>query len=647
MSCCSRTCGVSRQLPARRAAVSACAWAVILAAAYPAVSRGAPDGSATPASRPVAASAPAVEIDPVPPPPAISRVDQTFLTRLVRRALAARLRGEDYEPPYAPPSLQKLACPAAVTFRREGRLLGTGDGGELPLITGCQMAVEKALFAAQRRAKLSIDDLRAITIEIELAGPRVEVGDGTVMTEELADRYHPGLDGIAATAGKREILVRPSQLISMETFCVFDEELDHRCDRYRITLDNLHERLGLRADPPAVPPDRVIFSRFRTTHWVEPGPEAEPVQLVAGLIPTREEELTRPALLWIADDLARYIRYRQNSDGLFSYEFLPGRDMYWPDQNWVRQAATCWALAHHATRRPSAVSEAALQRALAPFIEQIQPLRGVEGAAYVSTPDRKEPLGVTAMVCLAMLDSPQPDDYAEHTNRLAAGMAALQLEDGSFRTCFPPASGQGSQDYYPGEALLAIARHYSMVRDAHLREVCDRALPFYQEYFRRYRPPMFVPWQVQAWGCLARTTQLRKYADFVFEMSDFLLPLQIEGRAGGEAIYNGAFDVHRTGRAGISTAVYVEGLVESVRTAEAFQETGRASRYREAIRKAARFVVQLRFRPEEAFYVQSPQDVIGGMRDTPSDPTLRIDHSQHALSALLGAVEVAVTTQPE
>ena len=68
---------------------------------------------------------------------------------------------------------------------------------------------------------------------------------------------------------------------------------------------------------------------------------------------------------------------------------------------------------------------------------------------------------------------------------------------------------------------------------------------------------------------------------------------------------------------------------------------------RAAFRKAARFVVQLRFRPEEAFYVQSPQDVIGGMRDTPSDPTLRIDHSQHALSALLGAVEVAVTTQPE
>src|SRR5207302_2673413 len=141
------------------------------------------------------------------------------------------------------------------------------------------------------------------------------------------------------------------------------------------------------------------------------------------------------------------------------------------------------------------------------------------------------------------------------------------------------------------------------------------ALVFYRRYFREHKPPMFIPWQTQAWGQLARATQLRKYADFAFEMSDLLLTSQIEGRTGDEAIFNGGFDVHGGGRAGIATAVYIEGLVDAVQTARAFHETQRAERYIQAIHKACRFVLQLRFRPEEAFYVKSMQDVIGAMRD--------------------------------
>jgi hypothetical protein len=241
-----------------------------------------------------------------------------------------------------------------------------------------------------------------------------------------------------------------------------------------------------------------------------------------------------------------------------------------------------------------------------------------------------------------MLDAPNPEKYDDLTSAMALAIASLQQKDGSLKTSFPPSSSQSSQDYFPGEALLALARYYARDRDARWREVFERALPFYQQYFRERRPPMFVPWQAQAWGQVARTTRLRRYADFVFEMSDFLLPMQIEGRTGQEAIFNGGFDVHGGGKAGISSAVYVEGLVDALRTACVFDDCARAKRYSDAIRKAARFIVQLQFRPEEAYYVQSPQDVIGGMRNTPADPTLRIDHVQHALSALLGAAEVAL-----
>src|SRR5690606_31206786 len=98
---------------------------------------------------------------------------------------------------------------------------------------------------------------------------------------------------------------------------------------------------------------------------------------------------------------------------------------------------------------------------------------------------------------------------------------------------------------------------------------------------------------------------------------------------------------------GISSAVYLEGIVEAWRTARTLGDEARATRYAESVRRAARFVAQLRFRPEECYYVQSPRDVVGGMRNTPADPTLRIDHSQHALAGLVGAAEVlAATSQP-
>jgi len=276
----------------------------------------------------------------------------------------------------------------------------------------------------------------------------------------------------------------------------------------------------------------------------------------------------------------------------------------------------------------------------------LEPLKGMPHAAYIATPDDRNSVGATAMLCLSVLDSHRSDKYAGELSALVAGLAAMQKEDGSFRTCFPPASVESSQDYAPGETLLAIARYYAGQRDAHLREVCDRALPFYQRYFREHPSAPFIPWQTAAWGQLARVTQLRKYADFAFELSDALLPSQIDGKSGDEAIFNGGFDVHGGGRAGIATAVYIEGLVDAVQTARAFGETQRAARYVQAIRKGCRFVLQLRFKPEEAFYVQSPQDVLGAVRDTPSDPSLRIDHNQHALCALLGAAEVALATQP-
>jgi len=577
-----------------------------------------------------------------PPAPTVDALDQGYLTNLVRQVMIRRISdAEDYQPAYVPEPLKALRCAAAISLRDAGRLVATADTEILPVVQACSAAALTALAAAGRERPLREADLARLTIELELLGPMERVGTGVDLPEQLSRCYEPAIHGIGVRFDGKQIVARPSQLISVETLCRPDGGLDHYCDRYAIAIDSFQEKLGLGKKPPDRSPESVVFFRFRTTHWYEPKPLATPVELIGGLRWIDPEELTRERLLETVDDLARYIRHRQSSDGQFSYEFLPGQNIYWPkDQNWVRQAATMWALAVHARHRDDSESAQALERAIAAFARWARPLSGTDRASFIATPDGRHPLGVTALVCLALIDAPSRDRHAELRAALLNAIAAAQRPDGSFRTSFPPSTETTSQDYAPGEALLAVAREYALTREGRWRALCDKSLDFYVAYWREKRPPMFVPWQAQAFGQMARATRLRKYADYVYEMSDAIAGMMIEPERAPSPIYQGALDVYGLGYGGISTAVYVEGLVEAARVAREFGDVERAKRYSELVRQASRFVMQLRFREEECYYVQSPQDVIGGVRNTPADPTLRIDHAQHALAALLGAAEL-------
>ena len=574
-----------------------------------------------------------------PPAPAVEPLDQAYLVQVARRALEP---GSSPEHIYAPLGLADVRCVAAVTLRQGGKALGSAVSPELPVV----QAVDTAARTAQGTARINsvaADRPGTLNIEIELLGPLERIGDALFSPEELADYYLPGLDGIAVRRGDKQVLARPSQLIAVEPLCEVDGDLDHRCDRYVIALEEFQRQLGVldKSKVGQVPPESVSFHRFRTLHIWEPRPTSQPVELIAGMRFVSQDDVGPESLRAAADDLARYLRHRQGKDGFFGYEFLPGRDMYWPkNNNWIRQAGTAWVSSVYAAHSGEAEALAAADAALAAFTKLVKPLPGTPRAGYIATPDGQHALGTTALVALAALDHPQRARYTALSGQLLEAIAAMHRPDGSFQTVFPPSVATASQDYYPGEALLAVARRYAQDRDARWRVICDRSLPFYRDYFRANRPPAFIPWHAQAWGQMARVTRLREYADFVFEMSDWLADTQMDAAAAPAPIMVGGLDVYGRRWAGISTGVYVEGLADAVRTAEAFGETARAARYREVVRKADRFILQLRFREEECFFVHSPTEVVNGVRNSPADPTLRIDHTQHALAALLASAEL-------
>jgi len=598
---------------------------------------------------PAADLAPVVPLDPSVQfgiaPPTLEPADQTFLVRLVRRSLQRQIReGERYEATYVPSTLEEVKCCVSVTLRRQGRIAGQGYSAYDTIVNACGEAATLALADARREKPLTADDLADTRIEVELIGPLEMIGTVQQPPDELLRCFEPPIHGLALRFQSTEARIRPSEWFTANFKYDPLDDQQHGRGRYAMAISKLLETIERKEPSSRNQTSRIILLRFRTTHLFEPTPGQPPIELLAGLRLVSAEEARPDRFLIAADEMARFIRFRQNADGVFAYEFLPGQGMYrGEEQNWVRQAATAWSMATHARKRNDTESAKALDRAIRSFRRMIRPLPGRNDATFIATPDDGNGLGTTALVCLAMTDGPDPQRYADLRLPLLNGLAAMQEPDGSFRTHFLPTALASSQDYYPGEALLAITRQYAIDADAKWRAVCDKAFPFFQAHFRQNHPPAFIPWQAQAWGQLARVTRRQEYADFVFEMTDYLAGTQMMPPRPMVPIYLGGFDVYGSGRPGVSSAVYLEGAVDALRTAESFGDRARAHRYRQLVADAARFVLQLQFREEECYYIGTTRDVVGAVRNSPSDPSLRIDHVQHSLCALLGAAELNVS----
>jgi hypothetical protein len=134
--------------------------------------------------------------------------------------------------------------------------------------------------------------------------------------------------------------------------------------------------------------------------------------------------------------------------------------------------------------------------------------------------------------------------------------------------------------------------------------------------------------------------------DFIFEMNDWLLKVEQPGDVVTSADEAGRFydPLNRFGPPHASSdGVYLEGLAEAYRIARTVHDTKRANRYRAAMMKGFRHVLQLQFADDtDMYYVPAEQKVHvrGGIRTTVYDNRIRCDNVQHNVIAMIKAIEV-------
>ena len=237
------------------------------------------------------------------------------------------------------------------------------------------------------------------------------------------------------------------------------------------------------------------------------------------------------------------------------------------------------------------------------------------GFIYVNITPEKIKLGYNAFAILTLLDLEHElkDGYLIG---LANGIIHQQQESGELATFFYSDRDTG-KDYYPGEALLALMSLYEHTGDENYYNTVNNAFLFYTGYWAENANTAFVPWQTQAYYKFYQHSGEQVVADYIFAMNDYMVNTYDD------------FD------SSIVTAVYVEGMLKAYMLADELDDDARRLAYGNFIRDGLEAVIDMQCKSCSGAGK-------GGFYGSSTDLTMRVDRNQHAVMALMGAVELGL-----
>ena len=192
---------------------------------------------------------------------------------------------------------------------------------------------------------------------------------------------------------------------------------------------------------------------------------------------------------------------------------------------------------------------------------------------------------------------------------------------------------EGSEAYYAGQIVLALARLYGIRKRPRLRTVVERSLKHYQARWQNEdeRDLSFTTWMIQAcdqWHALVDDDLSKDYA---YAMADWALQEQ-QADDCANPLWVGAFQ----NTPGIGTAAYSEGIASALAIAQRAGDDERADRYRSALLLSMRFLLSLSLDGPEHALVGGAEH-IGAVRSALHRSGLRCDNAQHYLMSMLRA----------
>lgn len=345
--------------------------------------------------------------------------------------------------------------------------------------------------------------------------------------------------------------------------------------------------------------------------------------------------------------------YRANRpDGRFEYGFIPSLKASLDGDHYLRQAGAAYALARAARftgdERHAAVARQALLTLLLDTTTEDSKTTGV--VRHTTLPSVVvNRLGAAGLLVLAINELPSPaEDLLEQSEQLCRYIRGQQQADGSLAYTDNPADPKAAQtdpdgiNCYPGAALYGLMRSQQHRPADWKAEVVRKALGYYRPWWQKNRNLVFVHWQTAACTEAYLLTKQQAFAEFVFELSDWLGGLQYTALDPKHPLWTGGFMSWSNGKATatppqIASAAYAEALAAACRAARQAGDVARHTRYRESLERCLQFLATLQYTEANTQHFADwyRPTLVGSFHASAQDGTVRIDYAQHVICTLV------------
>jgi hypothetical protein len=473
-----------------------------------------------------------------------------------------------------------------------------------------------AALQDERFGALSPTSPAAVAVSVSLLFNPLELGEAS--PEEILPYYKCGEQVLMAYRGESLGLLLP--------FVASTHNLDSLSFAEAVV-----EKAEL-TEPP------YYWCRLDSTTWLDDGERAHVI--IGGFPQVRhsssasEEQLTQYAS-WHSDYLVR----QQRSDGSFYSSYEPFQDVLHEEANPARMAHAAWV----AARGAQVLARPDLMRVAQNAVDHLVLMTTSGEDGYWISADETPSISEVAFLLLALCYLPENNPQRVNIESLTEALtrtvwSAARQPHGRILTHRDPAAAEDCfQDYFPGQVLLALAavseKDQSQLDDAAIH----RCFKYYRHRFRYQRHFGQVSWLMQAFSRWWQVTRDASFADFVFEIGEWILSYQ--------QVKAGAFiNDHQADTPGYTTAVYLEGIGAAMRLAAGLGDEERFATYQHSFAEGYRFLDRLIIQPRDAAVLPRPEFALGGLREGIYFSRIRLDFVQHSLSAILEWAEARSPT---
>ena len=354
-------------------------------------------------------------------------------------------------------------------------------------------------------------------------------------------------------------------------------------------------------------------------------------------------------LLHVAKRGTTWMTRMHKSDGRFHYGWIPSLNTSMEGDHFLRQAGAMFALARAGRYFQDEKATARATHGVLSLLDETTTDPKDAQIRYTSLPSLViNRLSSASLTVLAIHELPAPQkDLLDKSEQLCNYIRRQAQPDGSLRCFDSIPNGRSAQNKtslceYPGQALYALMMSQRHRPAGWKTPVVRKAVGFYHPQWQKHKNAELIPWQTAAFSEAYRQTKDQAFARCVFEMNDWLCGLQYADINPSHPLWRGGFRTFAEGRAvdtppDIRTAEYAESLAMACRVAVVAKDEVRFQRYRDALELAFLYLESLQYTDlnTQHFKEGYRENLLGGFHASTKDGALRIDYSQHAVSALV------------